>query len=170
MLSLNDRLMTDRSQKHSSTNCYEDVIEDWQILLSYFVSNITVLLSGSSFLKKTILQVYVEAHKAWDFFCLLTGLKCKYRSPSLSKSPCLPRGRQSGTVPSFTRIWLPFVFRVKAIVSVSFKVCVFFSTSVPIPLCGSCLCVADAAHGFVTALNIERKRKRDSSRRLFLNL
>ena len=58
-----------------------------------------------------------------------------------------------------------FCVLVKAIVAVSFKVCVFFfSSSIPIPLCsplslcgrgGSGLCV-------VTVPTIEHKRKRDT--------
>lgn len=104
----------------------------------------------------------MDAHEAWD---LLTGLTCKYRNLLLSTSPCLPTGRWGGTVPSFTQIWLSFVFWVKAIVALSFKVCfVLFFTPIPIPLCSLLSLCGRGSSSFcvVTVLNIEHKKKRDT--------
>lgn len=116
--------------------------------------------------------LYTPAHMKTDsqptfLFCLRTGLTCKYRNLLLSKSPFLPTGRQGGTVPSFTQIWLSFVFWAKLLWLFHsryafFFVC-FFLPQFQFLYVASCLCVTEEAQAFVfvTVLNIEHKRKGD---------
>ena len=95
---------------------------------------------------------------------LLTGLTCKYRNLLLSPIPCFPSGRWGGTLPSSTQIWLSFVFRVKAIVAVPLKVCIFFSTLILVPLCSLLSLCRRGSSGFcvATVVSIEHKRKGDT--------